>query len=432
MNEPPPHIEKRAGKPGEYWAFPRQLEEQKLSKEVYLFAPESGGWVQVIEPRARVTDWARQHVQLSSRPVKNGEPLFRLVNLNQLWYDRATDCVVQVTPYLWARELHRADYMRAALAVARQVASSSSGDVIAHFGEELEKLDKGFYDYIDSHNIILDGDKLTSSMYRLMEVRHAYSAAMGPGIEEVLPTLPKPMQQALGIYENYLGNGQRPLFEFGRDAAIPAGVATTFSQTRYFTHADALPSVLNVLLPQAVFRETDIYRRGVAGDTVYERVGQYVVLEITAKPEHFESGKLEATNYSECLGLMRYMCGKLDGLVASTDRCRLAPTVKPDARRLEFLLQALAVWSNIYSEVRVNGCFIPRRVYGVRPSFVTSCGDRDFFDPCEVCSRFDIGECIWDAEDRKDYRRWWSERQFNGRTFRGDFDPGKQPITQFD
>jgi len=158
--------------------------------------------------------------------------------------------------------------------------------------------------------------------------------------------------------------------------------------------------------------DEDIYRRGVKGKTPYERARQYVILEFPYKSQLVSDGILELTDYEILRKMLEGILLNLSKINVQNDQVQLHDEAQPSESYITFLLDVLKIWSNVYAEVRIHKAFVPQRIYEVQVIWDYECGWNKSEGPCEVCSRFDIGEILWDYDNKTTYYGKWKTTDF--------------------
>jgi hypothetical protein len=278
------------------------------------------------------------------------------------------------------------------------VAAAKGHPTLAKFLEEWK-------DQPGKHYSVRDVDTLCND--EVLNDIHATAA------RTIVNSLPAAIREAVYVYNSYLGSVARPVLNFheyplelcrnGKHEPFQSdpNLLNLYADVRAFCSERALPSTLNYLLPQPVFRGEDIYRRGVNGRSPIERARQYVILEFSFCEAYARERVLEITNYKR----MRTV---LEGLFEEASRgtrafrwCTFPRDYSHSKEYATFLLRAALLWNHIFEEVRLRAnCFVPERIYDIVTDWGKSCCHAEN-GYCEVCTWFSKGALLWKRGDAR-------------------------------
>lgn len=422
---------------GEFFRDSRLLINDKFSQGLWLRT--ENGWKEIVTKDRKVTDLGKKLRPPLTPAIKEGSSLYRVVNKNQLYYDDQDNILIQLPPsistllFIFYLSEKAADSINQSINnmpdqwFKNQLLHFSEADFLKQLKCNLEDTliknaalihlvcSIALFDYLTTLDtskrkqiLATEGkEKILSTLGfdakcikltpfvldALTTLRHKI-IPLSELIQDILLDLPHELRQLIYIYNRYLGGYDVPRFLFGKQGLeFPPDIVNYFCDVRFFTTSLGLSSCLNVILPQAVFRGLDLYRRPVKGANAIYRLEKYFILEFPYSKSLQETGKIDLTNYER-------LKNALDDLLAEKmSGARLCGSISKTNKR--FFKEVLPIWGNIYHEVRTHGALIPSRILKIHWELNPDCPENSYESPCEICSRFVPGEILWEYENKE-------------------------------
>ena len=386
----------RKGVEGEYWP-----ETHKIGKYYSrgLWKYEEGKWNQAVDPMGVVVS---PEFMVPDLKLRKGDEIFRIANRDQFVIHPDLNVPVHLSPQHLSKRYNENVRINFAENLGRGIRQNT--DLLSGYKDLKSVLSdakqlSAIINSVFNHNVRVyapGGRIITSRQARISSVLVDKYEDLRSAASQQWDTIGEFHRQLIYIYNGYLGTFEKPQVYFGNvNDPLTPDILNMFCDVRFFSPKDRVLSCMNYLLYPGMFKNQDIYQRGV-NDHI-----DYVVIQIPYDEELERRGHLQTTRYRELQeeleGIYEHGCG-----IQCNTNVNVVKSGRDRAIRNGQLLNMIPIWGDIFQEIRLVADFIiPEKIYMIDADLVDRCDHKYDGMFCPFCSTFSIdwNDCVFDVNN---------------------------------